>query len=286
VDRLLGIRRAGAAANYPPLFYILMEPWVLLPFRPAAVAWFLTSQACLLATLGLCFRRFSSASPVRVGAVLFVVLNYQPLIENLVLGQTNLVLLLLSALAWYGLRQGYPWLAAGSIALILHVKVQYVLLLPLVWWMGHRNVATRALLLAILGVGVALLILGPAHHLGYLGYLWSPPDYLHAWTANLSPRASLIRLLGGSGYGHDLANALSLLLDAVLFVVFGRAIRQAVSSELSTVDWSWGLSLTAIPLLSPLTEEHHMVLLLLPLALLLLAEPCAPIGFADRTSWS
>ena len=282
-DRLLNLRQAGASANYPPLFYLLMQPWILLPFRSAAVAWFLTSQVCLVATLGFCLRRFVSASPVRAAAALFVILNYQPLTESLALGQVNSVVLLLVTLAWWGLRSGHPWLAGGSVALSLHIKLQYALLLPLLWWMGQRRAAARGLLLAGLGVITGLLILGPAHHLGYLGYAWSPPDYLHAWTANLSPRATLLRLLGGAPEGRALANAASLALDGTLLYLFARAIRGPLSPSSHSLDWVWGLGLTAVPLLSPLTEEHHLVVLLLPLTLLLLAESPAPGGWLDET---
>ena len=272
VDDLLRIRRAGAAANYPPLFYLLMQPWTLLPFRPAAVTWLLASQALLVAALGFCRRSFASASPVRVVAALFVVLNYQPLIENLALGQANLLLLFLVTLAWWGLRDGHAWIPAGAVAITPFVKVQYGLLLPLLFWMGERRAAARALLLIGLGVGAGLLILGPAHHQNYLHYLLSPPEYLSKWTANLSPLATLHRLFGASGGGHLLAAALTLALDAVLLVVFARAIPRPTPAGSPTMDWAWGLGLTAIPLLSPLTEEHHLVVLLLPLTLLLLAE--------------
>ncbi|MGH7395520.1 MAG: glycosyltransferase family 87 protein, partial [Candidatus Methylomirabilales bacterium] len=210
VDGVLGIRRAGAAANYPPLFYLLMQPWVLLPFRPAAVAWFLASQACLVATLWLCLRRFASASPVMVTAALFVVLNYQPLIESLALGQTNVLLLFLVALAWWGLRAGSPWVAAVAVAMALHIKVQYSLLIPLLWAGGGHRVGNRALLLGSLGVGAGLLLLGPTHYLDYLRYVLSLPDDLYTWTANLSPRATLHRLFVTVPHGPVLATGLTL----------------------------------------------------------------------------
>ncbi|MGH7378503.1 MAG: hypothetical protein ACREKK_13945, partial [Candidatus Methylomirabilales bacterium] len=50
----------------------------------------------------------------------------------------------------------------------------------------------------------------------------------------------------------------------------------------ATADWAWGLGLTAVPLLSPVTEEHHLVVLLLPLMLLLLAEPWGRMGPRDQ----
>src|SRR2546427_5924598 len=55
VDELLQIRRAGSAANYPPLFYLFMRPWTLLSFRSAAVGWFFSGPAWLFGSflLGL-----------------------------------------------------------------------------------------------------------------------------------------------------------------------------------------------------------------------------------------
>ncbi len=65
VDAALNIRRAGAAPNYPPLFYLLMQPWVHLPFRAAAIGWLLASQACLALVLWFCIHRYGEASPLQ-----------------------------------------------------------------------------------------------------------------------------------------------------------------------------------------------------------------------------
>jgi hypothetical protein len=272
VDALLAIRRAGAAANYPPLFYVLMQPWTLAAFRPAAVTWFLLSQACVFGALALCLRRFEPLSSIGVAATLFVAFNYQPLIENLALGQINPLLLLLVTLAWWGARAERPWVAAACVALCPLVKVQYALLLPALWWMGQRRILGRALLLIAVGVTLGLAALGPAHHVEYLRYLVAPPDYLYTWTANLSPGATLHRLWSPHGEARLLATGLTLAVDVLLVVVFARAIPRGVSSASPAFDWAWALAVTAIPLLSPLTEEHHLVVLLFPLSLLLLTR--------------
>jgi hypothetical protein len=282
VDMLLGVRRAAAAANYPPLFYVLMQPWTLMPFRTAAVAWLLASQACLVGTVWLCFRRFTPVSPILAAATLFVGLNYQPLIESLALGQTNALLLFLVTLAWWGLRTGSSWTAAGAVAVALHIKPQYGLLIPLLWAGGHLRVGTRALLLGALGVGVGLLVLGPGHHLEYLRYVFSLPDDLYAWTANLSPRGAFHRLLAAVPHGPALAAVLTLGLDGFLLVLFARTLRLSVPADSPAADWAWGLMLTAVPLLSPLTEEHHLVVLLLPVIFLLLTEPPPGAAAPDR----
>jgi hypothetical protein len=272
VDALLAIRRAGAAANYPPLFYVLMQPWTLMAFRPAAVAWLMTSQACLFGALAVCLRRFRPPSPVGVAAALFVAFNYQPLVESLALGQANALLLLLVTLAWWGARTGRPWVAAASVAVCPFVKVQYALLLPALWWMKQRRALGAALLFFAIGLAVSLAVLGPVHHTEYFRYLLHPPDYLRTWTANLSPGAVLHRLLSPHGDARLVADGLTLAVDAILIVIVARAIPRGISPASPAFDWAWALVVTAIPLLSPLTEEHHLAVLLFPLALLLLAR--------------
>jgi hypothetical protein len=272
VDAMLNLRRAGAAANYPPLFYLFMQPWVYLPFRPAAIGWLLASQACLVLMLWFCIHRHGEASPTQVAVALFVTLNYQPLMESLALGQSNIWLLLLLTLAWWGLRSARLWVPAVAVAVIVHIKIQYVLLIPLLWWIGYRQVSFRALALAALGLGVGVLSLGLAHHIEYVRYVTSLPDYLAAWTANISPSGTVHRLLAASGDGRMLADGLTLALDALFLGVCARVIPRAPAPDPSTLDWAWGLGLCAILLLSPLTEEHHLVVLLLPLMLLLLSD--------------
>jgi hypothetical protein len=281
VDAALGIRRAGAAANYPPLFYVLMQPWTLMAFRPAAVAWFIVSQVCLFGALAVCLRRFAPPSPVGVAAALFVAFNYQPLVEDLALGQANVLLLLLVTLAWWGARTGRPWVAAATVAVCPFVKVQYALILPALWWMKQRRILGAALLFIAIGLAVSLAVLGPAHHVAYIRYLLSPPDYLRTWTANLSPGAAFHRLLSPHGEARLLADGLTLVVDAILLVIVALAIPRGVRPDSPAFDWAWALVVTAIPLVSPLTEEHHLTVLLLPLALLLLARWDMPLLSAE-----
>jgi hypothetical protein len=162
------------------------------------------------------------------------------------------------------------WVAAASVALCPFLKLQYALLLPALWWMGQRRIFGRALLFAGTGVVLSLIVLGPAHHTEYVHYLVSPPEYLWTWTANISLGATLHRALSPHGEARLLAGSLTLIVDVLLVLLFARAIPRGTSPASPAFDWAWGLVVTAVPLLSPLTEEHHLVVLLFPLALLLL----------------
>jgi hypothetical protein len=78
--------------------------------------------------------------------------------------------------------------------------------------------------------------------------------------------------LSPHGDARLLADSLTLAADALLVVLFARAIPRGVPPASPAFDRAWGLAVTAIPLLSPLTEEHHLVVLLFPLTLVLMAK--------------
>ncbi len=270
VDALLEIRRAQAPANYPPLFYLIMQPWACLPFRTAALGWLSMSQLFLMGSVGFLYHRLVTASILRVACTIFVYLTFQPLIEDLALGQVNTLLLFLVSLGWWACQTGRPWLAALALASAPFLKVQYFLLMPFLWWAGFHSVLVRALTLMLGGLGVGLLVLGPSHHLLYLQEVFSLSDTFYARTTNLAMKGILLRLLGVTEAGTLLASALTLAFDILLVILIARAIPRPLCPASPGTDWAWGLGVTAIPLLSPFTEEHHLVILLLPLSLLLL----------------
>jgi hypothetical protein len=204
--------------------------------------------------------------------VAFVALNYQPLIEDLALGQVNTLLLLLATLAWWGVQAGHLWVAALAVAIAPFIKPQYGLLLLLLWWTGHRRVLARSLLIIGLAGTAGLVFLGPALHWEYLRHLLSLSDAFYIRTANLAPRGAFLRLFGLSDAGSLIANGLAVLVAVALVVLAGRNIPRSAAPASPAADWTWSLGLVGIPLVSPFAEEHHLVILLLPLALLLLDE--------------
>jgi N-acetylglucosaminyl-diphospho-decaprenol L-rhamnosyltransferase len=271
-DEVLKIRRAGAAANYPPFFYLLMQPWTWMPFHFSALVWSIVGQVSVITAVGLCLSRWTTPNPLQLTAALFVALNYQPVLENLALGQANAVLLLLVTLAWWGLRSEHHWLTAGLVGLAPHIKIQYGLLILLLWGMGYRRVCARAAVVAGLGIGIGMLALGGSHYLDYLRYIAAMPDYLATWSANLSLSGALNRLLLPLEHGRAVAVGAILAASLAVLIVFARAIPRPIPPDSQKADWAWSLGLCAMLLVSPLTEEHHLVVLLFPLLRLLCAD--------------
>jgi hypothetical protein len=273
MDAQLGIRRAMAAPNYPPMFYVLMQPWVRMPYSTAAAAWLLFNQACLLMAMALVLMRERGATALRLAMGAFVVLNFQPLYENFALGQSNAVLLLLVTAAWWGAVTGRIWMIAVMVGIAVQIKPQYAFVLVVLWWMGWRWACAWACVTVAAGTALGWMMLGTDQYRAYVSYLASPPPYLAAWTANLSLRGMAHRVIGGFGGETWVAESLWLAAVIGVLVAVARSVSRSVASVPATLDWVWGLGLVVMVCISPLTEEHHLVVLLFPLALLLLKEP-------------
>jgi GT2 family glycosyltransferase len=272
----LGLRAAGAPLTYPPLFYLALRPFTWLPFRASALAWLALGQGLLLATAALLLRR-RAAEPARLVALLALVALFQPLVETLYLGQANVLILGLVTLGWWGARTARPWLTAVALGVTVHVKPQFGLPIAALVWIGQRGMAYRAAAVAAAGLAVSVATVGLDAHLDWARQVLAMRAYLHAWTLNITPHAALHRLLDGA-LGAPVVEPLALGASVAIVGAVAYALRGRPEPGTPAFDRAFGLAVAAVPLVAPIAEEHHLVVLLLPLALLLLA--------ADTTPWA
>ena len=101
------------------------------------------------------------------------------------------------------------------------------------------------------------------------------PASLHAWSLNLTPHAALHRLLDGA-LGARAVEPVALAMSLAILAAVGYAARGRPAPGTPAFDWAFGLAVAAMPLVAPLSEEHHLVVLLLPLALVVLAPDASP----------
>src|SRR5207237_1106430 len=84
-----------------------------------------------------------------------------------------------------------------------------------------------------------------------------------------APHAALHRLLDGA-VGARAVEPLALAASGTILAALAYVVRGRPAPGTPAFDWAFGLGVAAVPLVAPIAEEHHLVVLLLPLALLVL----------------
>jgi hypothetical protein len=228
--------------------------------------WLVVSQAALAAAGVLWYRHLRPpAAPALLG--LFVILSYQPILEDIALGNLNQLVLLLVSLACLAHVRGHPVAAAVALSWAVNLKPPYVLLIPFLFWIGSRGTAALALAFAAAWAALGLAVFGTYWLAGYARFLTVGSGPLHGWSKNLSPHALLHRLLRIDG-PHLLVEALAIALALAIIGGVMRATRGAAGNREVRLA-AWATAVASLPLVSPLTEEVHLVVLLIPLLVVL-----------------
>jgi hypothetical protein len=258
---------------HPPSSVLLGLPLGRLDYSDAVLAWNLVSLIALLATLAL----VAAALPELKALFLPVAVLLPfciPVYGNLQQGQLTLVLLLLVTAAWALDRSGKP-LAAG----LLVGSAAAVKLFPayLVVWF-----AARGRWRALLGATVAFLALNlaTAAVLGcatYSDYLHVVLPYMRVFPTlgyNFSLAGFWNKLFDPAGEGgvvvplwHSPALArYGTLISDILVTAIAAGLSYRARSP-AGCDLAFGTVVTAMLLVSPVTWDISMILLLVPLAL-------------------
>ncbi len=83
-------------------------------------------------------------------------------------------------------------------------------------------------------------------------------------------------------FPDSLANGLTLVVNLTVVLGLAWALPRGVEGDSRTMDRAWGLGVVALLLLSPMLEEHYLVLLLLPVSLIVLSVSDDSLGTGDR----
>ncbi|HJR88902.1 MAG TPA: glycosyltransferase 87 family protein [Aeromicrobium sp.] len=240
----------GYPFSYPPFSAAVMTALALFPGWLAEAMWTGASAGCLAATVALVRHSLGRpASGAWVVAVCAVALALEPIWQNYVFGQINLILMLLILIDVLRPDRRWAGVALGIAAGIKLTPLVFVVLLVLV---GRRAAAIRAVI-AFAGTVVVGLI--------------AVPDARTYWGERLFDPTRV----GPPSLAHNqsVSGVLTRLLDGPPSTLLWMAVAGPVAIVTVLVAAAWwrrgdrvlgaGLGALAMLLASPVAWSHHWV---------------------------
>ena len=263
---------------HPPVSVLLGVPLALFSYRTAHLAWNLISLGLLGISLSLIIQSLRiEISPLGILVLSALLSLLNPLQQQLIHGQLNLVLLLLLTLSWRADRTVRPVLAGAALGIAVTIKVfPAFLLLYFLFrrdWIALLSAVTTAALLTLL----SLPLLGLRTYQDYVTQVLPQVSVFRSHLINASLPAYWIKLFEGATLLNTeqrlqavfhapilakVATAVSIgMILGQLYLVTSRAKNR------DERDYAFGLAITAMLLLSPICWEHYFLLLSIPFVL-------------------
>lgn len=265
---------------HPPTSVLLGVPFQSINYVDAFLAWNLTSLFALGLSLWLIIRELKiEFSVLCLMPLLAGLLLFEPLLQQTIQGQLNLILLLMLTGVWVADRRDRPVLAGALAGLALTVKLFPGFLF--VYFLFQRR--WRALIAGTVSVvAFTLLTVQLAGVQAYVSY-WNDvfPTTRQWWSAwnNASLAGFWFKLFSVEQHGQltplvgnmVLARIGTVASWGIVLLLLLPVVWRARSREAR--DHAFGLSLTAMLLISPVTWEHYFLLLFLPVTLVWVTLP-------------
>ena len=265
--------------GHPPTSVLLAIPLAWLNYPNAFLAWSLLSLAAFGMSLWLVIRGLAiPVSGWSVFPTIALLLVCNPFTQQMNQGQLNLILLLLLTGLWTAERSDRDVGTGMFLGTATAIKL-FPAFLFLYFILRRRwQVVSWGLISVLAWSALTVLLLGGGVYESYLRDAMPEVAEYKDWWPNISLPGLWFKLFDGrSGHVIPIRHApwlaqvgivLSWLI--VLFLLARVVLRARSQAE---CDRAFGLSLTAMVLLSPIAWDHYCLLLLLPVALLWLQLP-------------
>ncbi|MHB8507220.1 MAG: glycosyltransferase family 87 protein [Candidatus Dormibacteria bacterium] len=246
---------------YPPTFFLLLQPWVLLPDGAAQLAWLGLQQVALVAVILVAYAGIGRPSPAEGCVAVALVLLSLPVRDTIFEGQMGLILGALCAGAMLAHRRGHGAVGGALLALAIALKLTPVLLLG--YFLLRRAWRLTAFTLAWLGLllAVSVWLAGTARWSSYLQLM----ELLQRGTAFVGNQSIPGVVLRAVQPGLDAQpiplpalapRIIALLLELALAAAVAWRVRRTPATELGA--WTqFSLVLLALPLVQPFAWFHH-----------------------------
>ena len=276
-EKSLNIAYMPSSPNYPPFYYaILMRPFTYLQYPHAKILWLILNQLFLLASLILCMRVIKEKLNILVFAtILYLALNFYPLLVGLYIGQSNVLILFFISCAFYLFKKGHDFFGGISLALAICTKPQMGLLLLFFILKKEYKIVFSAIVASAAFLGISFFFTAAGHWPDFMQYIYRLRGDASnlAWVANQSLTGLFYRLFNISikegvptlpvYYSPITGRILSFLSSAAVLLVGVFFWKQKTPRNTDKINLEFSLAIVTCLLLSPLTEEHHFVWLLM-----------------------
>ena len=266
---------------YPPMVAWLVQPLLGIGVENAALLVLVILQVCVVAFLWLTYRTLRPVSRHEIAFGVILSLSFGPLFANLWNDQVNVVLLPLCAAVLLAYCRGDRWWGGATYGLAMALKpLQPVMGLLLFW--GRRG---RMLAAAVIVGLVVLVIPGPGLASEFVFKVLPALSKGTGLGANAAPAGFLERLLHPTAFydarvQSDLVvNLLSLVVVvSVIALTWWRLGRRPRTTSLGRAT-EMAVAMAASPLILPVSNSWHLVLLLIPILVLI------RVGLANSSGW-
>lgn len=259
---------------HPPVSVLLVLPLAQLEYTGAIFVWNVISLLSLVLSLKIVITELDVRSTVVPQTVALLALCH-PIYGNLYLGQLTLVLLLLVTMIWALERSGRSMMAGALVGIAASIKL-FPTYLIIFFLARGRTQSLGTALLSFLAINVlAVDVLGPDSYRDYLSIVI--PGQTQFWSCgyNLSIAGVWHKLFNPAIEG-DLIRPLwlnpalarwgTVVSDVFLTLTVARCIYRAQTR--AQEDLAFGLTVSAMLLVTPVTWDFTLPLLLVPIALI------------------
>ena len=262
------------------LLLALFVPW--LHVRAIQLLFGLISLAALAGTVRLLSKGLGFTSTPRLTAVLFwALVGWFPFWMVIRNGQVGMILTFLMTLSWYYLRRERDIAAGLSLGLATALKLFPGLLIVYLLFRRRKAfwpaaISASSLLLA------SFSIVGWHNTLDYFRVVAFVQSYYRGYKANLSLLSVLNGISPLARFAPILAQVFFAGFLGLLIYTVTRKSRDAGNLRLGL---EYAMFMALLPILSPVSWDHYLVILILPLAVLIACLRTEDV-FPERRWWS
>jgi len=251
---------------YPPLCLLLFYPFVWIPLILAGQIWTFVSLACLLIAIWILVKQYNATTnKLLLGVIWILVFNFFPVKFTLGMGQLNNIILLLVVFAMYAIKKKKDGWAGTVFGLALTLKYTPIYILP--YLLVRKKWRTIIFLIGTICIlfTAGFIIVMPTISIYYFQHVIFSLGFSSSWTDYYNQALSGFLIRDFSGFTNTQITTTRYVLSLLMLAASLYIVSKRKSPAVKNTDLEISIFITLNLLLNTFSEQHHFVLLLIPL---------------------